>query len=75
MDKNIQHANRRYEESQAEGYVPSMNAIGIIFYNDFHDYNQAAEWFKKAAEKGCTRSLNNLGICYEFGHGVPKDLD
>ena len=52
-----------------------MNAIGIIFYNDFHDYNQAAEWFKKAAEKGCTRSLNNLGICYEFGHGVPKDLD
>lgn len=52
-----------------------MNALGTIFYNELADYNQAAEWFKKASEKGCTRSLNNLGICYEFGRGVPKDLD
>ena len=52
-----------------------MNALGSVFYNELHDYNQAAEWFKKASEKGCTRSLNNLGICYEFGHGVTRDLD
>lgn len=52
-----------------------MNALGSIFYNELNDHKQAAEWFKKASEKGCTRSLNNLGICYEFGHGVPRDLD
>lgn len=52
-----------------------MNALGSVFYNELHDYNQAAEWFKKASEKGCTRSLNNLGICYEFGRGVAKDRD
>lgn len=39
------------------------------------DYNQAAEWFRKAAEKGNPRALNNLGICYEFGHGIPQDMD
>lgn len=52
-----------------------MNALGTIFYNELHDYNQAAEWFKKASEKGCTRALNNLGICYEFGKGVQRDRD
>lgn len=52
-----------------------MNGLGTVFYNELKDYAQAAEWFKKASEKGCTRSLNNLGICYELGHGVQKDLD
>ena len=75
MEKNIQFAIRKYDESQAEGYVLSMNALGSIFYNELNDYKQAAEWFKKASEKGCTRSQNNLGICYEFGHGVVRDLD
>lgn len=52
-----------------------MNALGTLFYTEIMDYNQAAEWFKKASEKGCTRALNNLGVCYEQGHGVPKDYD
>lgn len=52
-----------------------MNALGSLFYNDQKDYSQAAEWFRKAAERGCARALNNLGICYEFGHGVDVDMD
>jgi TPR repeat protein len=44
-----------------------MNALGTLFYNDLRDYKQAAEWFRKAADKGCAKSLNNLGICYEKG--------
>ena len=52
-----------------------MNALGSIFYNEMKDYKQAAEWFKKAAEKGFTRALNNLGTCYELGHGVQQDRD
>jgi TPR repeat protein len=52
-----------------------MNALGSLYYNDMHDYDQATEWFKKASEKGCTRSLNNLGSCYESGHGVEKNRD
>jgi len=52
-----------------------MNALGILYYNDYNDYSQATEWFKQAAEKGCTRSLNNLGVCYELGHGAKLDID
>ena len=52
-----------------------MNALGLLFYNEFADYTQATIWFKKASDKGCTRSLCNLGSCYEFGNGVTKDRD
>lgn len=52
-----------------------MNALGSLFYNEMRDYKQAAEWFKKAADRGLTRALNNLGMCYEFGHGVDRDRD
>jgi len=52
-----------------------MNALGSLYYNDMKDFDQATEWFKKASEKGCTRSLNNLGSCYEFGLGVERDRD
>jgi TPR repeat protein len=52
-----------------------MNALGSLHYNETKDYKQAAEWFKKAADRGFTRALNNLGTCYELGHGVEKDRD
>jgi len=52
-----------------------MNSLGSLFYNDNKDHVQAAEWFKKAAAKGCTRALNNLGICFELGQGVELDRD
>ncbi len=70
VERNIQLAIRKYEEAAAEGHVLAMNALGSLFYNDLKDFGQAVEWFKKASEKGCARSLNNLGSCYEFGHGV-----
>lgn len=47
-----------------------MNALGSLMYNEQKDYAQAAEWFRKAANRGCSRALNNLAICYEHGHGV-----
>jgi TPR repeat protein len=53
----------------------AMNALGTLFYNEVKDYSQAAEWFRKAAERGCARALNNLGICHELGHGVEVDMD
>ncbi len=53
----------------------AMNALGSLFYNQLKDYSQAAEWFRKASERGCERALNNLGICYELGQGIEADMD
>ena len=63
------------EEAAAEGSLQGMNALGSMFYNEQQDYYQAAEWFRKASDKGFTRAINNLGTCYEFGHGVKQDRD
>jgi TPR repeat protein len=37
-------------------------------------YEKAAYWFKKAAMQGDLGAQNNLGVCYEYGDGVQKDL-
>ena len=37
-------------------------------------YEQAVELFKKAQKEKCARASNNLGMCYEQGVGVEKDI-
>jgi len=52
-----------------------MNALGSLFFNEKREYEQAFGWFSKAADRGYTRAITNLGICYELGCGVDKDWD
>ena len=37
------------------------------------DYQQAVQWYRKAAEQGDAQAQNNLGILYDNGQGVTKD--
>ena len=37
------------------------------------DYEEAADWFARAAEHGHPEALFNLGILYWTGQGVPRD--
>ncbi|CAG8577177.1 994_t:CDS:1 [Ambispora leptoticha] len=37
-------------------------------------HKSAFEWFEKAAENGHIQSLNDLGVCYESGHGIESDM-
>ena len=36
-------------------------------------YDEAVEWYRKAAEQGNTYAQYNLGNCYYYGNGVPQD--
>lgn len=38
-------------------------------------YDDALEWYRKAADLGSDRAQYDLGIIYEQGHGVPQNLD
>jgi hypothetical protein len=37
------------------------------------DYNEAAKWFKKAADQGDAEGQVSLAGLYQMGQGVPKD--
>ena len=39
------------------------------------NHDEAAKWFRKAAEKGVQDAQFRLGGCYENGQGVPKDME
>ena len=38
------------------------------------DYDEAAKWYRKAAEQGYATAQFNLGSAYGKGWGVPHDL-
>ena len=37
-------------------------------------WEEAVQWYRKAAEMGLARAQCNLAWCYEHGKGVPRDL-
>ena len=37
------------------------------------DYIEALRWFRKAADKGHTEAMYNIGVYYENGDGVKQD--
>ena len=56
-----------------------MDHAGAIFnlgcYLSKDDSVKAAEYYEKAANLGHAKAQINLGVCYELGTGVPKDVD
>lgn len=52
----------------------ALNNKGKIYLKD-KKYEDALSWFNRAAEKGVATALFNIGVMYENGFGVEKDLD
>ena len=74
----IQFFSWVYEMSQKPYDVWSLFHIGEIHYfaeGGVHtDFQEAAKYFKAASDMGNRVAMYFLGICYEFGRGIPKDL-
>jgi TPR repeat protein len=52
----------------------NLNDQGVAAYTA-RSYASAAELFRKAADMGYAPAQYNLGYCYKYGDGVPRDLD
>lgn len=46
--------------------------IGADLYND-EKYIEAIEYYELAAAMGNSHAISNLGYCYLYGRGIPKD--
>ena len=50
--------------------------VGYFYANGIsvgRDWTEATKWYKKAAEQHNPDATNNLGLCYEYGNGVPRN--
>ena len=56
-----------------KGYVEAEFFLGAAYSGE--DDEKARYWYEKAAEKGHTTAMKQLGFMYEFGEGVSKDLE
>ena len=56
-----------------KGNIPAQVEVGLA-YGLADDYEKATEWFKKAVSSGSSDAHIFLGICYEEGLGVKRDL-
>jgi TPR repeat protein len=52
------------------GYFTTLN-LGTIDYKR----REMIRYYKAAAEAGHPRALNNLGVCFIKGNGVPVDVE
>ena len=60
------------EHAYAQYFLARMYAAGQGVDQDF---DVAAEWYRKAAEKGVGDAQYRLGKLYEMGEGVPEDME
>jgi len=59
------------------GRVLGENGLGYMYAKGLYhilDYKKAVSWFQKAADKDFSMAIFNLGICYEKGLGVNKNM-
>ena len=54
----------------------AQHNLGAIYFNGHgvsQDFQQAAQWYEKAAAQGDPFAQNDLGYLYVDGKGIPKD--
>ena len=86
VEKNEGKAKELYErfftellKQALDGDADAMFRMGDIYQYGFPQlgipvyYQQAAEWYEKAANKGNIYAQTSLGILYSLGLGVPKN--
>lgn len=61
--------------AKAGGSAAQFN-LGLLYYDGRgvpQDFEQAAAWFRKAADRGYAKAQHNLGAMYAVGKGIKRD--
>ena len=73
VKKDIPKAIEWFEKAAAKGHAAAQNGVGRCHYEKGR-YEEAFKWHTKSAAQGYTNAEINLGILYEDGLGVTKDI-
>jgi hypothetical protein len=73
---DLSDAKHWAEAAAAQGIVPAMTRLGMMYHNALgveRDAAVAARWWDKAAALGDADAQAMLGAAYQLGAGVPRD--
>lgn len=70
--QNYPEALKLLQPLAEQGNKHAQYFLGDYHYYERENYPQAAKWYAAAAEQKHVAALNNLGLCYENGHGVQQ---
>lgn len=75
----LEQVKDNFEYSSGEDSAIFQNMLGIIYSEDLGgvdvDFEEAASWYRKAAENGHVEAMYALAEMYEEGRGVEQDID
>ncbi|MCL2713260.1 MAG: SEL1-like repeat protein [Alphaproteobacteria bacterium] len=73
LEKNLEKAGLYYLKAAERGCAAAMHRLGRL-EADKGEYNDAVQWFTKAARHGIAESHFNLGVLHYEGLGVTRDF-
>jgi len=77
VSKNLKLASDWYLKASNNNIARAQSKMAEFFYKGTgadQDYAKSIYWAKKAAEQGSVNGYYWLGMCYENGNGIEKDL-
>ncbi len=73
LQQDTQKALEYYEYAKEHGNLDAINVLGRNYYNS-KEYELAYQYFREGYVLQLKLPTNNLGLLYENGFGVEKDL-
>jgi TPR repeat protein len=73
-DEDADQAEHYLRLAGEEEYPEAQFTLGVFLENVKEDLEQAATWYRRAAESGHVEAAGRLGDAYRRGGGVPKDI-
>lgn len=67
---------RKLTDAAKKGDAESQNVLATYYYTGTkvkQNYELAAKWYSMAAKQKHVQAIANLGLCYQYGHGVKAD--
>ncbi len=72
LNSHNKDSRDRLEKKARSGIAMAQVLFGMYWWGE-KNFDEAATWFRKGAEKGDHNGMYNLGKCYRDGEGVAKD--
>lgn len=74
VEYDLDKALELYHLADKKGFVRATNSIGVVYFDDIGDYEEANIWFEKAANAGDERALFNWGRNLLYGYGIEQNV-